>query len=223
MKAPRMPVKYMSESALKALLSQPDIRTVKGLRNRMIMILLYDTGTRVQELVDIKISDLHLKARNPFIIVTGKGSKTRSIPLMDKTVAHLKDYIRRFHNVSASGSSNPLFYSIRSGIPHILSTDTVAILLKNYGEKARRTCHEIPERVHPHLIRHTRAMHLYQAGMPLSYIAEFLGHASINTTEIYASASIEMLHKALEKADPELVNEIPLWKDEENLKKLCGL
>ena len=218
-----MPVKYMSESALKALLSQPDTRTVKGLRNRMMIILLYDTGTRVQELVDIKISDLHLEARNPFIIVTGKGSKTRSIPLMDKTVIHLKNYLQRFHTVSANGTSNPLFYSIRSGIPHILSTDTVAIMLKNYGERARRTCHEVPERVHPHLVRHTRAMHLYQAGMPLSYIAEFLGHASINTTEIYASASIEMLQKALKKADPELAYEIPLWKDEENLKKLCGL
>jgi len=223
MKAPRMPVKYMSKNALKALLSQPDTRTVKGLRNRMMIILLYDTGTRVQELVDIKISDLHLEAKNPFIIVTGKGSKTRSIPLMDKTVAHLKNYIQRFHTVSANGTSNPLFYSIRSGILHILSTDAVAIMLKNYGGKARKTCYEVPERVHPHLVRHTRAMHLYQAGMPLSYIAEFLGHASINTTEICASASIEMLHKALKKADPELVNEIPLWKDEESLKKLCGL
>ncbi|HHE40627.1 MAG TPA: hypothetical protein ENL10_03910 [Candidatus Cloacimonetes bacterium] len=154
MKAPRMPVKYMSKIALKALLVQPDIRTVKGLRNRMIIILLYDTGTRVQELVDIKISDLHLEARNPFIIVTGKGNKTRSIPLMNKTVAHLKDYMRRFHTVSASEISNPLFYSIRSGIPHMLSTDTVAIMMKNYGEKARKTCHEVPQRVHPHLVRH---------------------------------------------------------------------
>jgi len=223
MKAPRMPVKYMSKIALKALLVQPDIRTVKGLRNRMIIILLYDTGTRVQELVDIKISDLHLEARNPFIIVTGKGNKTRSIPLMNKTVAHLKNYMRRFHTISASETSSPLFYSIRSGIPHMLSTDTVAILMKNYGENARKTCHEVPQRVHPHLVRHTRAMHLYQAGMPLSYIAEFLGHASVNTTEIYASANIEMLRKALEKANPDLTNEIPLWKNEENLKKLCGL
>jgi len=223
MKAPRMPVKYMSEIALKALLVQPDTRTVKGLRNRMIIILLYDTGTIVQELVDIKISDLHLEARNPFIIVTGKGNKTRSIPLMKKTVAHLKDYMRRFHTVSANETTIPLFYSIRSGIPHILSTDTVAIMLKNYGEKARKTCHEVPQRVHPHLVRHARAMHLYQAGMPLSYIAEFLGHASINTTEIYASANIEMLRKALEKANPDLTNEISLWKNEETLKKLCGL
>ena len=222
-KSPKTPVKYMSHIALKALLEQPDIRTEKGFRNRMIIILLYDTGARVQELVDIKIKDIHLETKKPFIIITGKGNKTRTIPLMDKTVAHLKDYIQRFHNASANESSIPLFYSIRSGAPHMLSRDTVGIMVKNYGKNARRKCYEVPGRVYPHLIRHTRAMDLYQAGMPLSYIAEFLGHASINTTEIYASASVEMLRKALEKANPELVNEIPLWKNEENLKKLCGL
>ena len=223
MKAPKMPVGYMSDSAIKALLAQPDIRTVKGARNRMIIILLYDTGTRVQELVDMKIADLHLGARNPFIIVTGKGSKTRSIPLMDKTVAHLKEYLRRFHTNSVDGNNGPLFYSIRDGMPHMLSTDAVSVILKDCGERAKRTCSEVPERVHPHLIRHTRAMHLYRSGMPLSYIAEFLGHASMNTTEIYASANVEMLREALAKVNPELADEMPLWKDEESLRKLCGL
>ena len=218
-----MPVGYMSDSAIKALLAQPDIRTVKGVRNRMIIILLYDTGTRVQELVDMKVADLHLGARNPFIIVTGKGSKTRSIPLMDKTVAHLKEYLRRFHTDSIDGNNGPLFYSIRDGMPHMLSTDAVSVILKDCGERAKRTCSEVPERVHPHLIRHTRAMHLYRSGMPLSYIAEFLGHASMNTTEIYASANVEMLREALAKVNPELADEIPAWKNEESLRKLCGL
>jgi integrase/recombinase XerD len=223
LKAPRMPVGYMSETALKALLAQPNIRTVKGMRNKMIIILLYDTGTRVQEFVDMRIADLHLGARNPFVIVTGKGSKTRSIPLMDKTVAHLKEYLRRFHTDSVEGSSAPLFYSIRAGMPHMLSTDAIGVILKNYGERARRACSEVPERVHAHLIRHTRAMHLYRSGMPLSYIAEFLGHASMNTTAIYASASVEMLREAIEKADPGLADEMPSWKNEESLRKLCGL
>jgi len=223
MKAPRIPVGYMSETALKALLAQPDIRTVKGMRNRMIIIMLYDTGTRVQELVDMKLTDLCLHAKNPFIIVNGKGNSTRSIPLMDKTVAHLKNYLRQFHSIPDESTDKPLFYSIRSGIPHVLSTDTVAIMLKNYGESARKICPEVPGRVHPHLIRHTRAMDLYRAGMPLSYIAEFLGHVNVNTTDIYASADVEMLRNALEKVDSELADEIPLWKDEENLKKLCGI
>ena len=111
MKAPKTPVHHMSDVAFKALLAQPDCGTEKGVRNRMILILLYDTGTRVQEIVDIKVSDLHLEARNPFILVTGKGSKTRSVPLMDKTVSHLKEYVRRFHTDSVDVVSGSLFLS----------------------------------------------------------------------------------------------------------------
>ena len=142
---------------------------------------------------------------------------------MNKTVAHLKEYLRRFHRDPVDGTNDPLFYSIRAEIPHMLSTDTVSVLLKHYGESARTACAEVPKRVHPHLIRHTRAMHLYRCGMPLSYIAEFLGHASMTTTEIYASASVDMLREALEKVDPDLRGEVSSWKDEENLRKLCGL
>ena len=97
LKMARTPVGYLSKTALMAVLAQPDKTTVKGRRNRMIMILLYDTGTRVQELVDLRVSDFHLDAGTPFVLVTGKGNKTRSVPLMDKTVAHLKEYLRQFH------------------------------------------------------------------------------------------------------------------------------
>jgi len=77
MKATKMPVQHMSETAVKTLLAQPDSKTTKGMRNRMIMILLYDAGVRVQELVDLKVSDLQLEAKNPFIIVTGKGKQDK--------------------------------------------------------------------------------------------------------------------------------------------------
>ena len=189
----------------------------------MIMILLYDTGARVQELVDLRVTDFHLEARTPFVLVTGKGNKTRSVPLMDKTVAHLKEYLRQFHAGPADRHEVPLFYSLHAGRPHMLSTDAISVLVKNYGEGARTTCAEVPPRVHPHLFRHSRAMHLYQSGMPLPYIAEFLGHASVTTTEIYASADTEMLRKAIERADPGLADETPAWKDEESLRRLCGL
>ena len=142
---------------------------------------------------------------------------------MDKTVAHLKEYLRRFHGLSDDGTAEPLFYSTRSDAPHKLSTDAVAVMLKNYAESARETSSEVPEHVHPHLFRHTRAMDLYRAGMPLSYIAEFLGHVNVNTTAIYASADIEMLRNALQKANPESASVVPLWKGEERLRKLCGL
>jgi len=223
MKAAGKPMKTLSEAAVRTLLAQPDPKVAKGMRNRMIMILLYDTGVRVQELVDLKISDLHLQAKSPFVIVTGKGSKTRSIPLMDKTVGHLRAYLKRFHTRSDDQFEMPLFFSTRSNTPHKLSTDAVAVMLKNYARSAAKTCTEIPQRVHPHLFRHTRAMDLYRAGMPLSYIAEFLGHANMSTTEIYASADTQMLRDALQKADPDIAQEVPTWKDEETLKKLCGL
>jgi integrase/recombinase XerD len=222
-RAARIPVRTMSQTALRALLAEPDARTTKGMRNRMVMVLLYDAALRVQELVDLKTSDLQLQAENPFILVTGKGGKTRSVPVMEKTVAHLKEYLKRFHSSRDGPTRDPLFYSIRSDGPHGLSTDAVAVMLKNYGESARKSCPELPVRVHPHLLRHTRATDLYRAGMPLSYIAEFLGHASVNTTDIYASADTGMLRDALQKADPGVTDEVPLWKEEESLRRLCGL
>jgi len=223
MKVNRVPVAHMSQTAIKALLAQPDATTAKGMRNRMMLILLYDTAVRIQELVDLRISDLQLQAKNPFILVTGKGGKTRSVPLMDKTVSHLREYLKRFHGQQRNATIEPLFYSVRSDAPHKLSTDAVAVMLKSYATMARTRCPEVPERVHPHLFRHTRAMDLYRAGMPLSYVAQFLGHVNVNTTEIYASADIEMLRKALEKADPAAAEEVALWKGEESLKRLCGL
>ena len=223
LKMARTPVGYLSKTALTAVLVQPDMTTVKGRRNRMIMILLYDTGARVQELVDLRVTDFHLEAGTPFVLVTGKGNKTRSVPLMDKTVAHLKEYVRQFHAGPVDRGEVPLFYSLRAGRPHMLSTDAISVLLKNYGDSARRTCAEVPQRVHPHLFRHSRAMHLYQSEMPLPYIAEFLGHASVTTTEIYASADVGMLRKAMEQADPGLANETPAWKNEDSLRRLCGL
>ena len=223
MKGSQTPVGYMSDTAIKALLAQPDIKTIKGARNLMVIILMYDTGVRVQELVDICVSDLHLMAKNAFISITGKGNRTRSIPIMDKTVAHLKEYLRRYHTASSVKDKLPLFYSLHYGKPQMLSTDIIGVMLKNYGEKARKICLEIPPKVHAHLIRHSRAMALYRSGIPLSYIAEFLGHASINTTTIYASADVEMLRKAIQQATPDCLSIMPNWKEEETLKKLCGL
>lgn len=223
MKGSQTPVGYMSDAAIKVLLAQPDIKTTKGARNLMIMILMYDTGVRVQELVDICVYDLHLMAKNAFITVNGKGNRTRNVPLMDKTVAHLKEYLRRYHTTSSIKDRIPLFYSLHSGKPQMLSTDTIGVLLNNYGEKARTICSEVPPKVHAHLIRHSRAMALYRSGIPLSYIAEFLGHVSINTTTIYASADVEMLREAIYQTNPDCLSVMPKWKEEETLRTLCGL
>jgi integrase/recombinase XerD len=221
-------VSYMSETALKALLEQPDPQTHRGLRDRFLMILLYDTGARIQEILDLKLKDLHLKDQTPCLYLTGKGNKTRPVPLMDKTIEHLQVYLKRFHPAANQAEDQPLFYTLHRGQKGKMSADTVACFLKRYAKAAQQICAEVPLRMHAHLFRHTRAMHLYQAGIPLSYLKDFLGHVSINTTDIYASADTAMMRVALDKLDTREAGQTsvaaPIWQDnEEMILKLCGL
>lgn len=223
-RAPRAPVAYLSEAALAALLAQPDPATPRGLRDQFLLILLYDTGARIQELLDLRLRDLHWQEPVPCVYLTGKGQKTRVVPLLPRTVQHLKRYLGRFHPALAAPDAW-LFYTVIKGRTGPLSPDAVARFLHRHTEAARALCPEIPVRVHPHLFRHTRAMHLYQAGVPLSYIKDFLGHASVNTTDIYAAADVQMLRAALEKAytDPSR-RETPVWEENEALLlQLSGL
>lgn len=111
-----------------------------------------------------------------------------------------------------------------------MSDDNVARFLKLYGVSARKKCLEVPEKVHPHLFRHTRAMHLYRGGMPLALVAEWLGHAQLETSLIYAHADTEMKRKAIQKATSisnPVNTEYALpekWKDDEDLlRELYGL
>jgi integrase/recombinase XerD len=227
-KVNRNRVEYMSETALKTLLEQPDIHTRYGMRDRFLMILLYDTGARIQEILDLKLKDIHLNDQTPCIYLTGKGNKTRAVPIMDKTIAHFHEYMKIFHPESRPKNDEYLFFTLIKGQIGKMSDDNVSCFLKRYAESARQVCPEVPLRMHAHLFRHTRAMHLYQAGIPLSYIKDFLGHVSVNTTDIYASTDTSMMKAALEKIvnkDIEQTSkDIPVWQDnEEMILKLCGL
>lgn len=221
------PVDYLSEPALKALLAQPDVRTNRGVRDRFLLILLYDTAARIQELLDIRLRDLTLSGATPCVYLTGKGKKTRIVPLLNKTVDHLTFYLDRFHPGSTRNNNDYLFYTVIHGRAGRMSEDTAAHWVKRYGEAARMVCPEVPERVHPHLLRHTRAMHLYQSGIPLSYLKDFLGHSQIHTTDRYAFADTKMMRDALEKViqnSPAATGEQPMWNgDEALILKLCGL
>ena len=224
----RSRVEYMSETALKILLEQPDPNTQCGLRDRFFMILLYDTGARIQEILDLRLKDIHLKDQTPSIYLTGKGNKTRAVPLMDKTIAHLYEYMKTFHPDGDLKNDQYLFYTLIKGLKGKMSDDNVSCFLKRYAGSAHQACSEVPLRMHAHLFRHTRAMHLYQAGIPLSYIKDFLGHVSINTTDIYASTDTSMMRAALEKinkgGDEQTSKAVPVWQgDEEMILKLCGL
>lgn len=220
-------VEFLTEPALAALLQQPDPSKLKDLRNLVFMILMYDTAARCGELLNMKICDLRLDAKHPIAYLHGKGRKTRTVPLLDKTVQHCQQYLRKFHPSEDARSEVPLFYTVIHGIQQKMSPDTVAAFFTKYGDKARNACPEIPERVHPHMIRHTRAMHLYQSGMPLVLLSQYLGHTQVETTMIYAYADTEMKRNVIHKINTACKSKFisdEIWADdEEMILKLSGL
>lgn len=220
-------VEFLTEPALAALLQQPDPSKQKDLRNLVFMILMYDTAARCSELLDMKVSDLRLDAKHPIAYLHGKGNKTRTVPLLGKTVQHCRQYLCKFHPSEDEHSEAPFFYTMIHGTRQKMSPDTVAAFFTKYGNMAKAACPEVPEHIHPHMMRHTRAMHLYQSGIPMALLSQYLGHAQVETTMIYAHADTEMKRAALQKADAvrkakPVPNEI--WADnEEMILKLSGL
>lgn len=222
-------VEHMSENAIQAILSQPDTTTNNGKRDAFMMLFLYRTGIRVQELVDITLADIRL-GRNSSLTVCGKGAKIRSIPLREDTVKHLRCYLEYFHYGQSMYSNDYLFYTVRNGKRKRMTEDNVRCLIRKYGVEAKKECMEVPENVHPHLFRHSLAMSLYQNGVDLSLISQWLGHSCVETTLIYAHADTEIKRQAIEKAVPE-ESELKQFlnadrytvDDEELLKQLCGL
>ncbi len=222
-------VEFMSMETVTAIVEQTDASTAKGLRDRVFIILLYDTGARVQEMLDIRLCDLQFGS-TPKVTLHGKGRKTRAVPLMARTVQHLRKYLSEFHSGELLSSDMPLFYSVRSGMKNKLTDRLIRYMLQKYGQMARTVCQDVPENVHPHLFRHSRAMHLYQEGMDLTLISQWLGHSQLETTLIYAYADTEQKRKAIAAATPK---DNPLYAklnparctvtDEETLKRLTGL
>ena len=220
-------VKYMSETAVNTILRQPDTSTTQGFRDFYYMVMLYDTAARVDEMKKIRICDVRLTG-TPTVTLHGKGNKTRAVPLMENTVLNYKKYKSLYHPDETEYSKLPLFYVKRNGIISEMSDDNVRRFMKKYGAMARAECLEVPESIYPHLWRHSRAMHLYQHGMDLTLISQWLGHSSMEVTLVYAHADTEKKRKAINKAMENTSLATPdasLFKvdDEELLKKLCGL
>lgn len=221
-------MEFMSEEALQVVLVQPDTETKKGIRNLFFMILMYDTAARNQEMLDLKVKDVVTDTKTPCVYLTGKGRKRRIVPITQKTVEHFQRYISLFHQ-----EKNPdqfLFYTISKDVKHQMSDDNVARFLKQYGIAAKSSCKVVPENIHPHMFRRTRAMHLYRAGMPLALLSEWLGHEDPETTLIYAYADTEMKRKAIEQATSASNplnkgdDSASYWKDDDELiRRLYGL
>jgi site-specific recombinase XerD len=163
-KTQKKPIEYFNNLEMAALLSSPDTDKSSERRNQMMLIFLYDTAARVSKMLNVKIRDMHLNVEPAYVTVFGKGRKYRNIPLMEKSKKHINSYLREFH--ATSSSDEALFYATTHGKRHPLSVDTVEKMLKRYAAKCKDTGQDMPSNVHCHMIRKTRAMDLYQQGIP---------------------------------------------------------
>lgn len=214
------PIEFFESSQTKALLSAPNTKKKTDRRNQMMLILLYDTAARVSELLSMKINSLHLSSEIPYVTIHGKGRKYRNIPLMKKTQEHLKHYLKEFHNPPRP--YDPVFYAITHGERHSLSTDTMEVMLKRYVNVCVSMGIEMPSKPHCHMIRKTRAMDLYQNGVPLTHIQQLLGHEDLSTTSgFYAFATLDTLAKSMEKVNNNL--SAKKWHSQDALTKIYRL
>ena len=188
-------IPFLTEEELKALLTQPDPSTRHGLRDLTLLSLLYDSGARVQEITDLKLKDIRLT--NPAMAtLTGKGRKARQVPLMKETCKLLDAYIRNF-NLNSEPLTSPLFFNQKG---QALSRYGITYILKKYVSQAELDSDT--RKISPHVLRHTKAMHLLRAGVNMIYIRDFLGHVDISTTEVYARIDAEMKRKVFEEKVP---------------------
>lgn len=210
-------IDYITLDAMKAILDAPDTSCMIGRRNLVLLSLLYDTGARVQEIADLVVSDVRIE--NPATIkLTGKGNKSRLVPLMTPTAKLIDQYMSEHNMKTIARGSYPLFQN-RSH--NKLTRAGITYILKKYVEEARILYPElIPKVVSPHCFRHSKAMHLLQAGVNLVYIRDLLGHVSIKTTEVYARADSLMKRNALESAYQKVSpSEMPIWQQNHDLLK----
>jgi site-specific recombinase XerD len=208
---------YLSSDELKILFSQPDTSSRQGRRDLVLLVLMYDTAARVSEIIDLKIRDIRLSS--PAVIALhGKGEKTRHVPIIGKTKDHLAAYLeehKKYHWGIAAQDA-PVFFNQQH---RKLSRWGVCYILKKYVQMAKKnTKFNIDFVVTPHVLRHSKAMGLLQAGINLIYIRDFLGHCNVVTTEIYARADTEMKRKAIESAYMDLSPlDMPKWEESEDL------
>ena len=206
---------YLSLDAMQLLLRQPQETTKEGRRDRVILSLLYDSAARVQELADIKVSDIRIQSPST-IKLTGKGNKSRIVPLMKPMSALLEQYLVENRLITPYTGSYPLFCN-RS--KDKLTRAGIAYILAKYASIAKKLSPGLfPDKICPSCFRHSKAMHLLQSEVNLVYIRDFLGHVDIQTTEIYARIDGEMKRKALEKSNHNVVSEkLPEWQSNTGL------
>ena len=205
--APTPLIKHLSKEQTKLLIELPNKNNKRGRRNMTMLSLLYDSAARVQELCDLTVGDVRTDGP-PVVNLTGKGNKTRTVPIMHGTAKLLQSYLEENRLNTPDKANHPLFFNA-DGMK--LTRAGVAYVLNKYYTEARTKDPTMPEKISPHVLRHSKAMHMLQSGVHLVYIRDFLGHKFIQTTEIYAHADPETKRKDIEKAQLEIDTDLPDW------------
>jgi len=200
-------VEYLEEKEMQAVFDAVDINSRTGIRDRALLLFLYNTGARVSEVINMELNDLRLGDAAQ-VTLHGKGNKDRSCPLWPETVTALDAYIKDRHpaetetkQVFLNANCGPI---TRFGIRHVT---------RKYGAQAQAKQPSIEAKpLNPHRIRHTTAMHLLRAGNDINMVSYWLGHADLNTTHIYVAIDMETKRKMLEKTTAPSISKKTPWR-----------
>ena len=211
---------WLDKEQILLVLDQPKPTKI-GIRDRFIMLFLFSTGARLNEMLPVKIKDVVTNGKYPYIRIVGKGNKPRIVPVPDTAFLDNYEYYRQLFHPDSNPNSY-LFYTTLRGEQDMMSEDNVQRILKKYGDAARKINSSLPS-VHPHLFRHSYGAQMYRLGLSLPEIAKLLGHVDISTTEVYAETDVEMAAEALQK----MVGNQPARKwdslSEDDKLKMLGL
>lgn len=204
---------YLTVEQVSLLVNSPDINTPSGLRHRVVLTLLYDSGCRVQELCDLTIRDINTSG-NPTVRLHGKGNKYRTVTVSANTAVLVSEYISRQRHTALM--DHPLITNRKH---EKISRDGINHIIDKYVQIIRRSDPSFPEAVHAHVFRHSKAMHMLAAGINIVYIRDFLGHEDISTTMIYSRADNRLKNEAINKLAPKVTGEteFPDWTKDQDL------
>lgn len=219
MKTAKKHVNGLSKNAVKAIMKEPDQRTVTGRRDLVFLMIAYGIAARISEILGIRLKQIHLEDKNPYIILFGKGEKTRTMYILSKLAAHLKKYIQEAHG-DHPDPEDYLFYSRNGTHKDQLSSKAIEKRLRLYAASAHEKCEDVPLDLHMHQFRHARATHWMEEGMNIVEISYLLGHEQLETTMKYLDVTIDSLRKAQAVLDDEDTSKVSKkWKKNKNSLK----
>ncbi len=223
-KTQKKKVEGLSRSAVKALLSAPNLETRIGRRDFVLMMILYSTAARIDEILSMKVGQLHLNEAKPYSNIVGKGNKIRTLYLLPRAVAHLNKYLFEFHGESPDPNAY-VFFSRNEGIFGKMTAAAVDKMLKKHAKSAYEKCKDVPLKLHAHQLRHAKASHWLEDGVNIVQISFLLGHEQLQTTMTYLDITTEDERKALATLENDSDSKVTRkWKNNDgSLRAVCGL